>query len=118
MSPAHRFDDRYYKEFDCGDVFSGLSIETDSDNVDSLRDVPGVVNVWPMHSVPLATVAEKRSVSPESRKSNYTMHRTTGVQKLHAKGIRGKGATVAIIDTGVNYKHEAVMANPVCPKTT
>lgn len=114
MLPASQLDDGYYKEFDCGDVFSGLSLETDSHNIDSLRDLPGVINVWPLHSVPLATVKERRSVTPESRKSNYTMHRTTGVDKLHAKGIRGKGATIAIIDTGVNYKHKAVGENCFC----
>lgn len=38
------------------------------------------------------------------------MHQWTGVDKLHAAGIRGKGATVAIIDTGIDYTHKAVSA--------
>lgn len=33
-------------------------------------------------------------------------HAITGVEKLHAKGIKGKGVTVAIIDSGINTSHE------------
>lgn len=98
----------YYKEFDCSDVFSGLAIETNTDNADSLRALEGVVNVWPMKSVPLGMTPRKNSVTAESRMGNYSMHLRTGVDKLHAAGIRGKGATVAIIDTGIDYEHEAV----------
>lgn len=32
----------------------------------------------------------------------------TGVDKLHAAGILGKGVTVAVVDTGVDYMHRAV----------
>ena len=32
----------------------------------------------------------------------------TGVDKLHEAGVLGKGAKVAIVDTGVWYMHPAV----------
>ena len=35
-------------------------------------------------------------------------HHLTGVDKLHEAGIRGRGVKIAIIDTGINYKHKAL----------
>ncbi|KAF7558786.1 hypothetical protein G7046_g5366 [Stylonectria norvegica] len=99
--------DTYYKGFDCSDVFAGLAIETDEENVDSLRQMEGVLNVWPMRSIRKSWVEKSRHFSP-SVKLNYTMHQWTGVDKLHAAGIRGKGATVAIVDTGIDYTHKAL----------
>jgi hypothetical protein len=103
----------YYKEFDCSDVFSGLAIETYTDNVDSLRAMDGVINVWPLKSVPLAPIPKKTKIFPGTTRSNYSMHQWTGVDRLHAAGVRGQGATVAIIDTGIDYTHSAVRAQLV-----
>lgn len=99
---------RYSKEFDCSDIFSGLVLETDSGNADSLRAMPGVANVWPMESILMAPMPEQTPESLQKRTANYTAHRLTGVDRLHAEGIRGKGATVAIIDSGIDYTHRAV----------
>lgn len=68
----------------------------------------GVANVWPMKSVPMAQVVKKGTFGPDVKLTNYSMHQWTGVDKLHAKGIRGKGATIAVIDTGIDYTHKAV----------
>lgn len=32
----------------------------------------------------------------------------TGVDKAHAAGVLGKGAKVAVVDTGIWYDHEAL----------
>ena len=98
----------YYKAFDCSDVFAGISIETDEDNIDTLRSLEGVVNVWPMQTVPAVPMIKEQGLSINITHRNYSMHQWTGVDKLHAAGIRGKGATVAIIDTGIDYTHKAV----------
>ncbi|KAK7431544.1 hypothetical protein QQZ08_002035 [Neonectria magnoliae] len=97
----------YYKEFDCSDVFSGMALETDTDNIDTLRQMDGVVNVWAASIVPKPQVA-KTSHFPSNAGRNYSIHQWTGVDRLHAKGIRGNGATVAIIDTGIDYTHKAL----------
>lgn len=86
----------------------GLSLETDTENVDSLRNLPGVTNVWPLKSVPLPKTTSKRRFGPGQVPGNYSLHQWTGVDRLHKKGVRGKGATVAVIDTGVDYTHSAV----------
>lgn len=40
--------------------------------------------------------------------SNYSVHSMTGVDKIHATGVFGKGVKVAVVDTGVDYSHPAV----------
>ncbi len=35
-------------------------------------------------------------------------HKMVGIDKLHAAGIKGKGMKVAIIDTGVDYRHPSL----------
>jgi subtilisin family serine protease len=99
----------HYREFECSDVFSGLVVETDSENVDSLLEMEGVVNVWAMSTISTPRLEKSPDLSSTVIGRNYSLHRWTGVDKLHAKGIRGKGATVAIIDTGINYNHKAVL---------
>ena len=48
------------------------------------------------------------SYSKDATAMNYSIHGMTGVDKLHDAGILGKGATVAVVDTGVDYRHPAV----------
>lgn len=98
----------YYKEFDCHDIFSGIVIESDTENTDTLRTLEGVVNVWPMRTVPIVRPQPIEEVEPEQIPRNWSVHRWTGVDKLHATGIRGKGVKVAIVDTGIDYTHRAV----------
>jgi subtilisin family serine protease len=98
----------YFRQFDCGDIFNGLVVETEIDNVDTLNKIRGVANVWPMKTVPMVSAIRRVKAVPEAKYHNYSMHQWTGVDQLHAQGVRGKGATIAIIDTGVDYTHEAV----------
>ncbi|KAM0474544.1 hypothetical protein ACHAPX_007488 [Trichoderma viride] len=106
-APSSR-NNTYYRQFDCGDVFHGLVVETLIDNVDTLSKFRGVANVWPMKTVPMTSAIQRVKAAPEPKYHNYSMHQWTGVDQLHAQGIRGKGATIAIIDTGVDYTHEAL----------
>lgn len=108
----------YFRQFDCGDIFNGLVIETEMDNVDTLRMVHGVANVWPMKTVPMASAIQRVKAAPEAKVHNYSVHQWTGVDQLHSQGIRGKGVTIAIIDTGVDYTHNAVCSFPLLKKIT
>ncbi|KAF5607156.1 subtilisin-like serine protease [Fusarium subglutinans] len=72
-----------------------------------VEPMEGVVNVWQAHKVAMPKV-EFSDNGPSSSIRNYSIHHWTGVDKLHAAGIRGKGSTVAIIDTGIDYTHKAL----------
>ncbi|KAK1997548.1 subtilase [Colletotrichum falcatum] len=93
------------KEF-ASDVFSGASIETDTFTIDSLQALPDVLNVWVNEEVKLAP-PEPRAAAPEDAPT-YSTHNATGVAKLHAQGIFGKGVKVGVVDTGIWYDHPAL----------
>ncbi|KAK7997300.1 hypothetical protein PG989_005340 [Apiospora arundinis] len=88
------------------DVFTGLSVETE-DNVNSLQANNEVRGSWPIGRLQLAPIVPT-SFSEDAAAQNYSVHNYTGVAKAHAAGIFGKGVTVAVVDTGTNYYHEAL----------
>lgn len=96
------------------DVFTGVSINTDA-SIDSVASIAGVLNVWPVQTIKLPDLPLRRPIpSPPSNRappvvtSNYSTHGMTGVDKLQAKGIKGSGVVVGIVDTGVDYLHPDV----------
>ncbi|PNH28661.1 hypothetical protein VD0002_g7803 [Verticillium dahliae] len=91
-----------------GDIFKGISIETSVENAESLHMIRNVANVWRSKTVQLDPAIDKQDQPDDAGASNYTIHHMTGVDRLHAEGIRGRGVTVAIIDTGIQYTHPAL----------
>ncbi|KAL8291215.1 hypothetical protein RB597_005467 [Gaeumannomyces tritici] len=111
---------RVVKTFD-SDVFSGLTVETTTGaqhGVEGLLRRLGVghvvVGAWPVQKIPLpSTVAEDEGVSLASlgegaAAQNWSIHHSTGVDELHKAGFLGKGVKVAVIDSGVDYRHPAL----------
>ncbi len=102
MSPSVRI----LKTFQ-SDVFRGFALESADDNVDSLQAVAEIGRAWPVRRIRLAPPKAQR-FSDGASAPNYSVHQFTGVDRLHAAGIFGKGAVVAIIDTGTSYNHPAL----------
>ncbi|TGO12494.1 hypothetical protein BTUL_0087g00070 [Botrytis tulipae] len=115
-------------EFD-STAFVGLSIsvtqsDTNAELQRQLSEIPGVVDVWPVYQVPhpgaLSNYTNEDSFNEEfplvqKRQSTVTgtgdlasALEMGGVDKLHAKGIKGKGIKIGIVDTGVDYRHPAL----------
>lgn len=112
------------------------------DDYQSLASAPGVKKVYrtTLYSIPAyepTTVSDqfvkaatgkdgaaaagpasrkKRRDEPKNAEQGYTdtfsPHVMTGVDKVHAKGFLGKGQTVGIIDTGIDYTHPGLGGKP------
>ncbi|OLN97148.1 Minor extracellular protease vpr 2 [Colletotrichum chlorophyti] len=98
---------RVLKSFS-SEIFSGLSVESESDNLDSLQDVGEVAHAWPVRKYKLAPLRPQASFSDDATAQNWSTHFSTGVDKLHKAGFHGKGVKVAVIDSGVDYRHPAL----------
>jgi len=90
------------------DVFSGISVETGDDNVDTLQGINEVKQAWQMARIKLLKTIHSASYSDDAAAANYSVHAFTGVEKAHTAGILGKGVVIGIVDTGVDYLHPAV----------
>ncbi|KAJ0161405.1 Minor extracellular protease vpr, partial [Colletotrichum tanaceti] len=116
---------RVVKEFD-SDIFPGVAVECERGTAaesecspasvqralnahgdgDGEAVVASVYNAQILRILP--TVEEGESFSDDAAALNYSVHGLTGVEKLHEDGILGEGATVAIVDSGVQYTHPAL----------
>ncbi|KAF6811570.1 serine endopeptidase (subtilase), partial [Colletotrichum musicola] len=95
------------KVFDSS-VFSGVAVESDSENTDSLEALLPVVKAWHSTRVQLAPVVVGESFSDDAAALNYSIHWMTGVDELHSRGIKGKGVKIGVVDTGTEYTHPAL----------
>lgn len=97
------------KVFD-SDVFNGASLLSTTHNVDSLQALTPVFRSWQSKKIQLtAPISGAPTFGPAAgANANFSVHSMTGVDKLHEAGILGKGAQVAVVDTGVWYPHPAV----------
>lgn len=87
-------------------LFNGASFEISeySDStLEKLKNRQNVKNIWPARYLKLLEYKSAPAVAP-----SWNPHSFTGVKQLHDRGLSGKGVTVAVIDTGVNYDHPAL----------
>lgn len=119
---------KYQKRYEFNSkLFTGLSVRLESDeDLSSLYTAPGVVDVYPIRKYRPAAFAPVKvsdsfvraatggSTSSKSKRDNnlgkdtFSPHQMTGVDKLHEQGHYGKGQTIAVLDTGIDYTHPAL----------
>src|SRR5258708_27870370 len=73
-----------------------------------LQELAPVARSWQSKKHQLMAPISGQVFSVASLAANFSVHPMTGVDKLHEAGIFGKGAKVAVVDTGVWYPHPAV----------
>ncbi|KAF9165388.1 hypothetical protein DFQ26_000194 [Actinomortierella ambigua] len=91
-------------------IFNGAAITVKSKhNGREIARVPGVKNVWPIVTYKRPKTFKPTIPKGASKPLLTSAHNMTGVTGLHKKyKYTGKGVKVAVIDTGVDYKHPAL----------
>ncbi|CAE6533031.1 unnamed protein product [Rhizoctonia solani] len=97
------------------DLLTGAAVKLGSDaDLVKLAEASGVQSITPVYlhapPKPVSQQVMKDATDATAPKDVFSTHIMTGVDKLHAEGIYGKGITIGIIDTGVDYNHPALGA--------
>ncbi|MEH7344647.1 S8 family serine peptidase [Bacillus sp. JJ1532] len=87
-------------------VFSGFSVELTENEIPALLSVPGVKAVYPDVEYQATSLGEGEMISSEEYSPNMLNSAPhIGANEAWESGYTGKGVTVAVIDTGVDYTH-------------
>ena len=83
-------------------LWNGLTVRASAADVPKLRALPGVQSVYPVMKVVLQQVEEQ----PGAVADMVTAIRMTGADIAQsALGLIGRGVTVAVMDSGLDYQH-------------
>ncbi|UKZ52749.1 hypothetical protein TrVGV298_006536 [Trichoderma virens] len=109
---------RVRQQYNSTDFFYGVSVSFDNHvDLGTLRQTAGVKNAWKVALVPRPEPYVLRGAPKISKGSLPNLRGSAkinqplamgNVQKLHDQGIKGRGVQVAIIDSGVDYRHPAL----------
>ncbi|KAJ3163372.1 hypothetical protein HDU88_006321 [Geranomyces variabilis] len=91
-------------------LFKGQSFTVDAQhNAADLLKIPGAKRIYPVRIVkrPTAKRTPAKSLAAPAEQ-DITSHKQTGVAAQHDAGNFGKGVKVAVVDTGVYWKHPAL----------
>ncbi|KAJ7622720.1 subtilisin-like protease [Mycena polygramma] len=96
-----------HQEYNSPGIFLGASLTLSVSDVANILDTAGVVAIRPVRTFPRPVPVSSKQVSPGDTglPDSESTHITTGVDKLHGKGITGKGIKIGILDTGTDYTH-------------
>ncbi|KAJ6443769.1 subtilisin [Purpureocillium lavendulum] len=109
------------------ELFKGVSVQLNDpakadEKVAKLEAMPAVKAVYPVRLYPMPKpkvewigshpdqhfTDVKRRAEANETEDTFSPHVMTQVDKLRKQGITGKGVHIAVIDTGIDYKHPAL----------
>ncbi|EJD38967.1 subtilisin-like protein [Auricularia subglabra TFB-10046 SS5] len=93
------------------ELFNGIAVQlTTPEELVDLASLPNVVAVHPLYIQPGPQPVKKRVMEDgeESPVLGRSVHIMTGVDLVHASGVKGKDIQIAILDSGVDYTHPAL----------
>lgn len=119
VEPRLEFDSAYFRGVSFN--ISGTTEAPHTEIEGTIQSLPIVKKVWPIltyhltapHSGSGKGAFSRRSEDslapfPENSSDTFSTHIQTGVDRLHKEGITGKGVTIAIMDSGIDYLHPAL----------
>lgn len=90
-------------------IFHGASFdlanETSATDLEEIKALPGVVNLWPVATVYASPQIESTGVANFSQ---WSPHVLTHVNEAHSLGYDGKGVIIAVVDSGIDYLHPSL----------
>ncbi|MGG1616262.1 leucine-rich repeat protein [Paenibacillus sp. NRS-1781] len=86
-------------------IMNAISLKVDYQQLKEIRQLPGVKNAWVANTY--EKVVPEQSIEPLMANSSGMI----GSPAAITAGYTGKGTTVAVIDTGLDWKHEAFSTN-------
>ncbi|KAH7337244.1 subtilisin-like protease [Rhizoctonia solani] len=101
------------REYSC-DIMTGVALTLGSpDDLRRLAESGNVQSIFPVYSHSLPDPIDPQILSgpyqsPTRPRDTQSSHVMTGVDKLHAENILGKGIKIGIIDSGIDYTHPAL----------
>jgi subtilisin family serine protease len=97
-------------------LFIGASFHlANPDDISVIEALDSVSAIWPVtvYSRPVPIVESimdlyefVEDAQDETSKDQFPPHMMTGVDKLHAEGYTGTGVSIAVIDSGVDYRYD------------
>ncbi|KIO30674.1 hypothetical protein M407DRAFT_20207 [Tulasnella calospora MUT 4182] len=99
------------EEFNSPGMFVGATVNLESNkDLAILADIPNVIAISPIYVHRAPQLTESRDLVLETAYAfdTFAPHVMTGVDKLHAQGFLGEGIKIALIDSGVDYRHPAL----------
>ncbi|KAK1948878.1 subtilisin-like protein [Colletotrichum sublineola] len=112
--PCFRNSSMHFRYLFDSAIFPGFSLEIEDthhqdDYTYCIDSIDGVVKAWqPRTYLPASTISSVPDSASGLPLNASIFHGLTGVDDLHDVDITGRGLTIAMVDTGVDYLHSAL----------